>query len=41
VPEAVADLCRAFKEGRIPNSLDDARYFNVRTMKDLGAAKAA
>jgi len=38
VEDAVRDLCRAFKEGRLPNSLDDDRYFNVRTMKVLKAA---
>jgi nucleoside-diphosphate-sugar epimerase len=38
VEDAVRDLCRAFKEGKIPNSFDDTRYFNVRTMKVLNAA---
>jgi nucleoside-diphosphate-sugar epimerase len=38
VEDAVRDLCRAFREGRLPNSLDDTRYFNVRTMKLLNAA---
>jgi nucleoside-diphosphate-sugar epimerase len=35
VEDAVRDLCRAFREGRLPNSLRDDRYFNVRTMKAL------
>jgi nucleoside-diphosphate-sugar epimerase len=38
VEDAVRDLCKAFKEGKIPNSFDDTRYFNVRTMKVLNAA---
>jgi nucleoside-diphosphate-sugar epimerase len=38
VEDAVRDLCAAFKAGLIPNSLDDSRYFNVRTMKHLNAA---
>ena len=37
VEDAVRDLCRAFKEGRLPNSLEDDRYFNVRRMKVLAA----
>jgi nucleoside-diphosphate-sugar epimerase len=38
VEDAVRDLCRAFKAGRLPNSLDDDRYFNVRRMKVTKAA---
>ncbi|HUC62274.1 MAG TPA: SDR family oxidoreductase [Alphaproteobacteria bacterium] len=38
VTDAVRDLCRAFKAGRIPDSLTDDRYFNVRTMKAIKAA---
>ena len=37
VEDAVRDLCRAFKEGKLPNSLEDDRYFNVRRMKTLAA----
>ena len=37
VEDAVRDLCQAFKEGKIPNSFDDNRYYNVRTMKAIGA----
>ncbi len=33
VETAVADLCDAFKAGRIPNSLEDKRYFNIKTMQ--------
>jgi nucleoside-diphosphate-sugar epimerase len=38
VEDAVRDLCRAFKEGRLPRSLEDDRYFNVRRMKAVKAA---
>jgi nucleoside-diphosphate-sugar epimerase len=38
VEDAVRDLCKAFREGRLPDSLNDSRYFNVRTMKLLNAA---
>lgn len=37
VEDAIGDLCAAFKAGKLPNSFDDNRYFNVRTMKALGA----
>jgi len=38
VEDAVRDLCRAFKSGKLPDSLTDDRYFNVRTMKAIKAA---
>ena len=34
--DAVSDLCAAFKAGKLPNSLTDERYVNVRTVKQLG-----
>jgi len=37
VGDAVADLCTAFKAGRLPNSLDDDRFYNVRTLKAIQA----
>jgi nucleoside-diphosphate-sugar epimerase len=30
---AVVDLCRAFRSGKIPNSLTDIRYYNVKTVQ--------
>jgi nucleoside-diphosphate-sugar epimerase len=33
--DAARDLCRAFRNGLLPNSVDDDRYFNVRTLKKL------
>ena len=38
VENAIRDLCKAFKEGKLPNSLEDDKYFNVRTMKKIGAS---
>jgi nucleoside-diphosphate-sugar epimerase len=37
VEDAVRGLCAAFREGRIPASFDDDKYYNVRTMKAIGA----
>jgi nucleoside-diphosphate-sugar epimerase len=36
VDDAVKDLCEAFKSGKLPNSMDDTKYFNVQKMKELG-----
>jgi nucleoside-diphosphate-sugar epimerase len=38
VEDAVRDLCSAFKSGKLPDSLDDTFYFNVRRLKQLKAA---
>ena len=38
VEDAIRGLCQAFKDGKLPNSFDDDNYFNVRTMKKVGAA---
>jgi nucleoside-diphosphate-sugar epimerase len=35
VVDAVRDLCDAFSVGKLPNPMDDDRYYNVRTMKAL------
>lgn len=37
IEDAVCDLCQAFREEKIPDSMNDDRYYNVRTMKKLGA----
>jgi nucleoside-diphosphate-sugar epimerase len=37
VADAVRDLCRAFRAGRIPNSMAADAYYNVRTMKAIQA----
>jgi nucleoside-diphosphate-sugar epimerase len=36
IEDAVRDLCGAFRAGKLPGSLDDPRYINVRTVKQLG-----
>jgi len=38
IEDAIRDLCCAFREGKLPSSLDDDKYFNVRTMKKIGAS---
>jgi nucleoside-diphosphate-sugar epimerase len=38
IEDAVRDLCTAFRAGKLPNSLEDERYFNVRTLKSQRAA---
>lgn len=37
IEEAIEELCAAFKAGRIPKSMDDDIYYNVKRMKNLGA----
>ena len=37
VEDAVRGLCQAFRKGLLPNSFDDNKYFNVRTMKAVHA----
>lgn len=37
IEDAVRDLCQAFREGKLPNSLDDNKYFNVNQMKAVKA----
>ena len=36
IGDAVEDLVVAFEAGRIPDSLKDPRYFNVKVMQELG-----
>jgi nucleoside-diphosphate-sugar epimerase len=38
IEQAVRDLCRAFRDGRLPDSMADDIYYNVRRMKNLQAA---
>ena len=37
VEDAVRELARALTDGRLPDAMDDDRYYNVRSMKRLGA----
>ena len=36
VEDAVRDICRAFKDGLLPDSLTDDRYYNVKQLKLIG-----
>lgn len=38
VSDAVRDICRAFKAGKLPRSMEDDHYYNVRHMQALQAA---
>jgi nucleoside-diphosphate-sugar epimerase len=38
VEDAVRDLVGAFRAGKLPHSMEDDRYYNVRTLKKLKAA---
>ena len=33
IEDAVVDLIKAFKDGKLPNSLEDPRYFNIKMMQ--------
>lgn len=33
VEDAIRDLCAAFRAGKLPNSLTDTKYFNVKTVQ--------
>ena len=35
IEDAIRGMCRAFREGKLPDSFDDDRYYNVRTLKTL------
>jgi nucleoside-diphosphate-sugar epimerase len=37
IEDAVRGLCIAFKEGKVPNSMENDWYYNIRTMKKSGA----
>ena len=36
IEDAVQDLCDAFAAGKIPNPMDDVRYYNVKMMQAIG-----
>jgi nucleoside-diphosphate-sugar epimerase len=36
IEDAVRGICRAFKAGKLPDSLTDDRYFNVKVLKKAG-----
>jgi nucleoside-diphosphate-sugar epimerase len=35
IEEAIVDLKNAFKEGKIPNPMDDIRYYNIKIMQTI------
>ena len=35
VEQAIRDLCEAFQNGKLPDSMDNTKYFNIRRMKEL------
>jgi nucleoside-diphosphate-sugar epimerase len=35
IEDAVVDLIKAFKDGKLPDSLEDPRYFNIKTMQKV------
>lgn len=39
IQDAVSDLVAAFQAGKIPNSLTDPRYFNIKTMQSSGSSE--
>lgn len=38
IEDAVRDLCRAFKAGKLPNSMTDEHYHNVKVLKRIRAS---
>jgi len=38
IEDAVRELCKAFVANKLPNSMEDVRYYNVRLLKQLKAA---
>jgi nucleoside-diphosphate-sugar epimerase len=36
IEDAVRDICHAFRMGKLPDSLEDDRYINVKTIQKLG-----
>ena len=37
IEDAVNDLCKEFKTGKVPNSFDNDNYFNVKKLKKINA----
>jgi len=37
IEDAIRSLCKAFRDGKIPNSMADDWYYNIRTMKKINA----
>lgn len=37
IEDAVRDLCKAFRDGKLPDSMSDERYYNVKVLKQIRA----
>ena len=35
IEDAVRDMLNAFKQGKLPNSMEDSRYFNIKRMQEV------
>lgn len=35
IEDAIRDLVSAFREGKLPNSMEDSRYFNIKRMQEI------
>ena len=35
IEDAVRDMLQAFKHGKLPNSMDDSRYYNIKRMQEV------
>ena len=38
IEDAVVGMVQAFRDGKLPDSMNDARYFNIKTMQDRNLA---
>jgi nucleoside-diphosphate-sugar epimerase len=38
IEDAVVDMVRAFRDGKLPDSMSDSRYFNIKTMQERNLA---
>lgn len=38
IEDAVVDMVRAFRDGKLPDSMTDSRYFNIKTMQERDLA---
>ena len=36
IQDAIRDICKAFKGGKLPGSIEDDRYINVKTVQKIG-----
>ena len=35
IEDAADDLCKAFASGKLPNSMTDSRYYNIKRMQEI------